>query len=63
MNNKNEESDEKSQNIFELFDSFLLEKKRAYHSVQSYKTLQHCLMRYEAYRKLSLTPNQLTKFF
>lgn len=39
MNNKNEESDEKSPNIFELFDSFLLEKKRAYHSVQSYKTL------------------------
>lgn len=49
--------------FFDLFDRFLLEKKRTSNSIKNYHTLYNCLKRFEAYKRIILSPNLIDKSF
>lgn len=58
-----EEQEQKEKGLFELYDMFLNEKQRTAGSLQTYNTLHHCLIRYEAYKRTVLTTDALDKEF
>ena len=61
--NEDEQQEKKEKGLFELFDLFLQDKNRTVGSIQTYNTLQHCLVRYEAHKRLTLKTDMLDKDF